>query len=344
MYYLGKASLLYTFTRYAYVASYRTLRTAVRAASAFTAAATIVATLGPARAYAEPTPADMDSQVTAAWQDLETVVEHYNSTRETLSNTRARLSATDAQLAPLSGQVEELQRKVGTIAAGVYMSNGDGPATALLSAHSPSMLLGQLALLDHVARRHQQDIQALHAATNRYEAQRRGLKDLEKQQAAQDLELTVTKAIVESNLTELQSLRSKVYGARASRSSRDLYVPVFPKDAGGTALRYAYQQMGKWYQWAAAGPNTYDCSGLVLASWRQAGKDLPHSAAMQWNQVQHIQRGELRPGDLVFYFRDIHHVAMYAGDGRVIEAPQSGERVSIHPMDFAPIFGYGHVG
>jgi cell wall-associated NlpC family hydrolase len=121
-------------------------------------------------------------------------------------------------------------------------------------------------------------------------------------------------------------------------------VPVFPNDAGGAALRYAYQQIGKWYQWAAAGPNTYDCSGLVLASWRQAGKDLPHSAAMQWNRVKHIQREELRPGDLVFYFRDIHHVAMYAGDGRVIEAPQSGERVSIRQMDFASIFGYGRVG
>jgi cell wall-associated NlpC family hydrolase len=157
--------------------------------------------------------------------------------------------------------------------------------------------------------------------------------------------MTVTKAIVESNVTELQSLRSKAYGARADRSAkRDLYVPVFPNDAGGAALRYAYQQIGKWYQWAAAGPNTYDCSGLVLASWRQAGKDLPHSAAMQWNRVKHIQREELRPGDLVFYFRDIHHVAMYAGDGRVIEAPQSGERVSIRQMDFASIFGYGRVG
>nr|WP_240948372.1 C40 family peptidase [Planosporangium mesophilum] len=101
--------------------------------------------------------------------------------------------------------------------------------------------------------------------------------------------------------------------------------------------------MGKWYQWAAAGPNTFDCSGLVLAAWRSAGKNLPHSSSMQWSGVRHIQREELRPGDLVFYFPDIHHVAMYAGDGRVIEAPRTGERVSIRKMDFAPIFGYGRV-
>nr|WP_277349668.1 C40 family peptidase [Planosporangium thailandense] len=108
-------------------------------------------------------------------------------------------------------------------------------------------------------------------------------------------------------------------------------------------MRYAYQQLGKWYEWAAAGPNTFDCSGLVLAAFRQAGRTLPHSAALQWKQVRHITRDDLRPGDLVFYYSDIHHVAMYAGDGRIIEAPQTGQQISIHQMDHAPIVGYGRV-
>ncbi|GAA1815137.1 glycoside hydrolase [Planosporangium flavigriseum] len=318
--------------------------TAARAATAFVAAAAIVAVLGPARAAADPSPAEMDSQVATAWQQLEGVVEHYNTTRVSLSDTRTRLAATDAELAPLQQKIEDLQRKVGTIAAGVYKSNGDGPATALLGAHSPSMLLDQLTMLDHVARTHNQDLKGLNAATARYESQRRNLKDLERKQAAQDRELTVTKAVIESNLNELQTLRTKVYGARASRdATRDAYVPIFPANAGGTALRYAYEQIGKWYQWGAAGPSTFDCSGLTLAGWRQAGVDLPHSAALQFQQTKRIKREELRPGDLVFYYRDLHHVAMYAGDGRVVNAPQTGERISIRQMDFAPIVGYGRV-
>jgi cell wall-associated NlpC family hydrolase len=136
-----------------------------------------------------------------------------------------------------------------------------------------------------------------------------------------------------------------VYGWRAARGSRgrerDSYVPVFTKDAAGTAVRFAYQQLGKSYRFASEGPDTYDCSGLTMASWRAAGTRLPHNAAMQWRTVRHVDRPDLRPGDLVFYYRDIHHVAMYVGDGRIIEAPEVGEVVSIRPIDFAPIRGYG---
>jgi cell wall-associated NlpC family hydrolase len=65
---------------------------------------------------------------------------------------------------------------------------------------------------------------------------------------------------------------------------------------------------------------------------------------LQWATVRHINRDELRPGDLVFYYRDIHHVGLYVGDGRTIDAPQPGERVTMRAVDHAPIFGYGRVG
>jgi peptidoglycan DL-endopeptidase CwlO len=323
----------------------RTLRATALVASGFVAAAVLTTGLGPA--YAEPTTADLDREAAAAAQKLEIVVEHFNTTRENLRSTQAQLATADTQLAPLAQQVDALQEKVGTIAAGVYMAAGDGPVNALLGASSPGMLLDQLTMLDHIAREHARDIDALRATTDRYQAQRRDLQALVREQATQDRELSVTKAAVESTLAELQSLRVKAYGYAAGRASRgvnrDFYVPVFPGDAGGSALRFAYRQLGKNYRWAAAGPDAYDCSGLMLASWRSAGRTLPHSAALQWNDVQHIQRDQLRPGDLVFYYRDIHHVAMYAGDGRIIEAPQAGERVSVRPMDFAPIYGYGRV-
>lgn len=323
------------------------LRTLALAASTIAAAAVLVTSAGPGQAYAEPNAADLDRQVTATWQRLETIVEQFDTTREELRTTQSRLDAATAQLAPLDRQVDALQAKVGTIAAGEYMATGDEPINALLGARSPGDLLDQITMLDHIARGHARDIDALHAVSRRYETQRRDLIALEQRQAAQDRRLTVTRAAAESTLAELKALRGRGGGYVGERASRSLgrisYQPGFPSDAGGAALRFAYRQLGKNYQWAAAGPNTYDCSGLVLASWRAAGRSLPHSSQLQWRNVQHIQRADLRPGDLVFYFSDIHHVALYAGGGNVIEAPQAGEQVSVRQMDFAPIHGYGRV-
>ncbi len=78
-----------------------------------------------------------------------------------------------------------------------------------------------------------------------------------------------------------------------------------------------------------------------MASWRAAGVSLPHSAALQWAQLAHVSRSQLEPGDLIFYYRDIHHVAIYIGDDKMIHAPTYGEAVEIAPIDNAPIYGYG---
>ncbi|MEP7054241.1 MAG: NlpC/P60 family protein [Actinomycetota bacterium] len=95
--------------------------------------------------------------------------------------------------------------------------------------------------------------------------------------------------------------------------------PAPPADGGGDrgaiAVRAAYAQLGKPYVWAADGPDTFDCSGLTLFAWAKAGVSLPHSSRAQFNEGRHVGRGELRPGDLVFYGSPIHHVGMYIGVG-----------------------------
>src|SRR2546423_10526682 len=97
-----------------------------------------------------------------------------------------------------------------------------------------------------------------------------------------------------------------------------------PGRAGG-AVGSAYGQLGKPYRWGAAGPNSFDCSGLTMASWKAAGVGLPHSAALQWAQVHHVSRADLRQGDLVFYYGTIHHIAIYIVVGRGFHAPTYGE-------------------
>jgi cell wall-associated NlpC family hydrolase len=96
------------------------------------------------------------------------------------------------------------------------------------------------------------------------------------------------------------------------------------------ALHAAESQIGKPYQWGAAGPNTYDCSGLVMWSYSQVGVQLDHWTGDQWNEGAHVSHAELRPGDLVFFARNtsdpatIHHVGMYVGGGEMVDAPFTG--------------------
>jgi cell wall-associated NlpC family hydrolase len=93
-----------------------------------------------------------------------------------------------------------------------------------------------------------------------------------------------------------------------------------------TAMRTALAQVGKPYVYGAAGPDAFDCSGLVMFSWAAAGVSLPHNAAEQYDVTQHISESQLQPGDLVFYYGG-GHVAMYIGNGRVVSANTSGTYV-----------------
>ncbi len=108
--------------------------------------------------------------------------------------------------------------------------------------------------------------------------------------------------------------------------------------AGDSAVAWARQQLGLPYQWGGAGPSRYDCSGLTMRAWQQAGVSLPHSSRIQYRQVAKISYSQLRPGDLVFFATDpgnedtIHHVAMYIGGGQMIEAPYTGANVRIVPL------------
>lgn len=99
------------------------------------------------------------------------------------------------------------------------------------------------------------------------------------------------------------------------------------------AVNFALAQVGKPYVWGAAGPGSYDCSGLTMASYRAAGIRLPHSAAEQYNYGHHVAARALRPGDLMFYYQPIGHVTIYIGHGMMVSAPQTGEDVKVIPAD-----------
>ncbi len=109
--------------------------------------------------------------------------------------------------------------------------------------------------------------------------------------------------------------------------------------AGKRALAYALNQIGKPYVWGAEGPNSFDCSGLTSSAWAYAGRLIPRTSQEQWRQLPRVPLNKLRPGDLVIYYKGASHVAMYAGNGQVVQAPRPGQRVKLSPLASNPLHG-----
>lgn len=107
----------------------------------------------------------------------------------------------------------------------------------------------------------------------------------------------------------------------------------------------ALDQVGDPYYYGGSGPDSFDCSGLTSFAWRAVGVELPHNSGAQASATTSIARHEVRVGDLVFYGSPIHHVAMYIGDGKVVEAPSWGKsvRVTAEGWHRGDIVGYGRV-
>lgn len=96
------------------------------------------------------------------------------------------------------------------------------------------------------------------------------------------------------------------------------------------AVAYARAALGRPYVHGAAGPRAYDCSGLTVAAWRAAGVSIPRTSQAQWSSLVRVSASAVQPGDIVVY-NGAGHVALYIGDGRIIEAPRPGESVRTAP-------------
>ncbi len=121
--------------------------------------------------------------------------------------------------------------------------------------------------------------------------------------------------------------------------------PPAPSGGAGAAIAFARAQLGEPYQWGAAGPSAWDCSGLTMGAWGAGGKSLPHYSVAQYEQATPISPSNLQPGDLVFWgssssASSIYHVALYAGNGQIIHAPRTGRPVVQESMYYwiAPNF------
>ncbi|MFY1687525.1 NlpC/P60 family protein [Plantactinospora sp. WMMB782] len=293
-------------------------------------------------ARAEPSVGELTQRINKASAELEKVVESYNKLNEEIKESRAAAATLGARIEPLRQQADQSRAEVAELATRAYKLGGLSTASALLSPGEGSSLMNRLGALEQLARDRDRQIAGFDATQRRYTEEKARLDTTLARQTAQAKQLAAGKKRIEGELAKLYEMRREAYGSATSAGSR--YTGSVPAVSGkaGVAVRYAYNAIGKPYVWAAEGPNGYDCSGLTLAAWKAAGKSLPHNAAMQWNKVARIGRGELKPGDLVFY-SGLGHVALFVGGGKVIHAPRAGESVKLASVDMMTPYGYGRV-
>ena len=291
-------------------------------------------------AHAAPSTSDLTKQINTLSDKLEDITESYNKMNDSLKQTVADETKLKASLAPAQAALKAAGAQVITMAAAAYRTGPVGPVNAILDG--PDGLLQRMTYLEQISRDRQRDIDTYTATTRDYSTRQAALKTAQDKQSAQVKVLATTKKDIEGQLKVLLAKRKAAYGQATQTGST--YTGPIPNIAGsaGEAVAFAYRQLGKPYHYGADGPDSYDCSGLTMASWNAAGKSLPHNAAAQYSATARVSKSALQPGDLVFY-RNLGHVAIYIGDGMIITAPQTGELVRKQSMMYSTPYGYGRV-
>lgn len=294
-------------------------------------------------ARAEPSPQQIEKQIDTEWNKLEPIIEQYNRVHAQLQDNRARQKKLTTQLQPLQLQVDMALSQVGNLAGRAYMQGLPGLDSMLISG-SPGDLTDKLTYLDFMARSQRAQISDVITLRDKYAANKKELDAVTATLAARDADLAKQKKTIQKKVDELQKLRVRVYGASggATGSMRTGPCPAeYTNDAGGKAAAKACSLIGKPYIWAAAGPDGYDCSGLTLTAWAAAGVSLRHYTKWQWSDNEPVSRNELKPGDLVFWFSDLHHMGIYVGDDTVVHATHTGDFIRMANIDaVGPIAGY----
>ncbi|GGU03802.1 MULTISPECIES: C40 family peptidase [Streptomyces] len=108
---------------------------------------------------------------------------------------------------------------------------------------------------------------------------------------------------------------------------------------GKRAVEFATAQIGKPYVWGAEGPGSFDCSGLTQSAWAAAGRPIPRTSQEQWRLLPRVEIKDMRPGDLIVYYKDASHIGMYIGNGAMVHAPRPGRNVTIAGAGSMEILG-----
>jgi peptidoglycan DL-endopeptidase CwlO len=273
----------------------------------------------------------------------------------------SQLTALQNKVDQLTGRIEleqqslgNAQAALGNLAAAQYKAGGVNDALSLMLKTSPDGYLQQASALAEITTKsassvqdaqdveHQlaqdkataaDDLSALQKTSDVMAAQKKIMDD--KQAAAQALLNSMTASQQVQYKQLVQSSQPNISKAAISA------LPPAVSPRAQLAVNFAKAQIGRPYVYGASGPSAFDCSGLTMAAWAQAGVKMAHSSSEQFYEFPRVTAAELQPGDLVIYYPpSLHHVAIYVGNGMIIQAESSGTNVMYSPIGMMPIAGY----
>jgi len=233
------------------------------------------------------------------------------------------------------------------IAISEYQGSGFGKSIDLLFSSDPTQYLSDISVLDGVSRGYSKQLREYAVTKQRVQATQLVLADrtslllVEKKRLNQQVSQAKSALIKAEKL--LKSLakadRERLLREEAARENKIQseskgYAASYKGDntRGSIALKFALQQIGDIYVWAAAGPTRWDCSGLTMRAFQTAGVSLPHSSRVQVKYGKSIAYANVKPGDLLFFGKPISHVSIYMGGGKMVQAPRPGKRVEVVPI------------
>ena len=314
-------------------------------------AALVTALAVSSTAHAAPlqSPADIEAQIDAKWNELEPLIEKHNGVKVELADKKAKADKLAEQIQPLQLQVDMAMGRVSTISVQAYKNGSASTFNALLTSSSPNTLADQLSMLDAMARNEQLQIADVTRIKADYDKQKKPLDTLVKQLTTTEAQLATQEKTINDQIAQYNQMRLDAYGTTGGTGAlKPAPCPAaYDGGLGAKAAQIACQQIGKPYVFGAEGVNSFDCSGLMKFAWSKATNgrvNLYHYTNTQYSQTKRVSRAELRTGDLVFYFGDLHHVAMYVGGGWMVNAPHAGDSVRMAKIDQMPIQGYGRPG
>ncbi|XRQ11787.1 NlpC/P60 family protein [Actinomadura welshii] len=281
----------------------------------------------PAAASPTPTPTTVDGlrkSLDALNEEAEILTEKYNKTRVDLKAAKKAQYAAAAQAAKLRAQAAPAREQLGRLAAANYMTGApdvifgaDGSPEGL--AERAYLTQSQSTAVQALQKQIEQAETAQRTAETKTAQVEKATEDAKQaREAARKKVAEVTKRLDKLTTTRVSDPRS---GLRASVKGTGL-----PADMARKALK----KLGSPYVWAAAGPNTFDCSGLVVWAYAQVGKrGLPHYTGALYALGTKVPRSQLRSGDLVYFGGSLHHMGIYLSDGKYVHAPQTGDVVKI---------------
>lgn len=343
-----------------------------------TAALAAVVVASPTGAVAAPSPSPSASPVSEAgpeaadpatgaaallvelqklYQQAEEATETYNGTAAELKKRTAEAKKLDSALVTARLSLSRSRDAAGRLARQQYQGRSDFSSyLRLLLSRDPAQALDQGQVIQRLAAGRVATVRRLTGSEKRAdELAKKSRKVLDKQQVLAARQKKDRDAVrkrlkeVEAKLATLSADQlAEVSGLehKGTAKAQDALVTSGalsstrpPSEEGGEAVRYAVRQIGKPYVWGAEGPSSFDCSGLTSQAWANAGRTIPRTSQEQWRQLRKVPVSALRPGDLVIYFPKATHVALYVGNGLVVQAPRPGSLVKVSPLASNPLLG-----